>query len=148
MRPPKEIDMNELATLMRFKPTMADCAAFFKVSIDTIERRIRKETGLSYAEFRDQNMVHTRFTLIQRAIEKSKTSDTMLIFCLKNLCGWKDKFETDISLIPKPFIYEGYDNVRVVMGHTEPTGVEDADNSGNRIELENAERLPEVDRKD
>lgn len=95
-RPKADVDMDQLAALMRMKPTLADCAAFFKVSQDTIERRIKRATGLSFAEFRDQNMVHTRMQLIRSALERSKKSDTMLIFCLKNLCGWQDKIEPDV----------------------------------------------------
>ncbi len=98
-RPTIEIDMKQLAALMRFKPTLEDTAAFFKCSGDTIERRIKDETGLTFAEFRDQNMVHTRFSLIRKAIQKGENGDnTMLIFCLKNLCGWRDKQpdETDV----------------------------------------------------
>lgn len=98
-RPPLDIDMQKLATLMRFKPTAEDCAAFFKCSVDTIERRIKAETksadhpeGLSFADFRDQNMVHTRMNLVQTALKKADKGDNvMLIFCLKNLCGWRDR---------------------------------------------------------
>jgi hypothetical protein len=37
-------------------------------------------------------MVFTRFDLIRTAIDKAKKGDNvMLIFCLKNLCGWRDK---------------------------------------------------------
>lgn len=98
-RPPVEIDMTQLSTLMRFKPTQADCAAFFKCSEDTIDRRIRAFTtsednpeGLSFAEFREQNMVHTRMSLVQKALDKATKGDNvMLIFCLKNLCNWRDK---------------------------------------------------------
>ena len=96
-RPSIEIDFNQLTVLMRFKPTQADAAAYFKCSEDTIARRIEKETGLTYAEFREQNMVHTRMTLVQTALKKANGGDNvMLIFCLKNLCGWKDKTETDV----------------------------------------------------
>lgn len=96
-RPPMvDIDMDKLATLMRFKPTLADAAAFFKCSEDTIERRIRAQTGLTYAEFRDQNMVHTRFSLVQKAIDKALKGDNiMLIFCLKNLAKWSNKDPDD-----------------------------------------------------
>lgn len=100
-RPPIVIDLNELSALMRLMPTAKDCAAFFKCSVDTIERRIRDATttkenpdGLSFAEFREQNMVHTRMTLVRKALkEAEKGNNTMLIFCLKNLCGWRDKQE-------------------------------------------------------
>lgn len=91
-RPVLPIDMEKLAGLMRFKPTLADAAAFFKCSQDTIDRRIKDETGLTYAEFREQNMVHIRFSLVQKAMDKAlKGDNVMIIFCLKNLCGWKNE---------------------------------------------------------
>lgn len=77
---------------MRMKPTLADTAAFFNCSEDTIERHIRRIFKLNFSKFRDQNLVHTRFSLVRTAITKAEKGDnTMLIFCLKNLCGWKDK---------------------------------------------------------
>lgn len=94
-KPRVHIDIVQLKALCRMKPTQSDCAAFFKCSLDTIERFIRKETGLTYAEFRDQSMVHTRFDLIRKAIKRSDVSDTMLIFSLKNLCDWSDKLKTE-----------------------------------------------------
>ncbi len=94
-KPRVHIDIVQLKALCRMKPTQSDCAAFFKCSLDTIERFIRKETGLTYAEFRDQSMVHTRFDLIRKAIKRSDVSDTMLIFSLKNLCDWTDKLKTE-----------------------------------------------------
>jgi ribosomal 50S subunit-associated protein YjgA (DUF615 family) len=90
-RPLVEIDMDKLAALMRFKPTLADCAAFFSCSEDSIARRIREDSDVSFAEFREQKMVHTRMQLVRTALSRSEKSDTMLIFCLKNLCGWRDK---------------------------------------------------------
>ena len=94
----KEIDMEQLGVFMRMKPTLEDCAAFFKCSPDIIERRIRDHADLTFAEFRAQNMVHTRFNLIRSAIQKAQQSDTMHIFCLKNLCDWKDKSEIENQL--------------------------------------------------
>lgn len=91
MRPRKEIESEKLASMMRWKPTLADTAAFFKCSEDTIERRIKERWGLTFAEFREQNMVQTRFSLIRTAIDKALGGDNvMLIFCLKNLCGWEN----------------------------------------------------------
>lgn len=90
----KPIDVAQLKAICRMKPTLKDCAAFFEVSEDTIERHIRKSDNCTFAEFRDKNMVHTRFSLIRTAIRKAENGDnTMLIFCLKNLCGWADKQE-------------------------------------------------------
>lgn len=101
-KPRVHIDIVQLKALCRMKPTQSDCAAFFKCSLDTIERFIRKETGLTYAEFRDQSMVHTRFDLIRKAIKRSDVSDTMLIFSLKNLCDWSDKLKTENEHLISP----------------------------------------------
>ena len=90
------INQNQIAALMRLKPTLKDTAAFFKCSEKTIERFIRDKHNLTFVDFRDQNMVHTRHGIIRKAIEKALAGDnTMLIFCLKNLCGWKDRYESD-----------------------------------------------------
>ncbi len=93
-----EVDFDQLKALCRMKPTLEDCAAFFKCSPDTIERRIKEHTksddnpkGLTFAEFREQSLVHTRFDLIRKALKKADQSDVMHIFCLKNLGGWRDK---------------------------------------------------------
>lgn len=91
-RPSKDFDLPKLKALMRLKPTLEDTAAFFECSARTVERVIRDEWDLSFVEFRDQNMVHTRLGLVRKAISKAESGDNiMLIFCLKNICGWRDK---------------------------------------------------------
>lgn len=75
---------------MRMYPSTSECAAFFEMSEDTIERRIKSETGLTFEAFRDRHMVKVRYRLIRMAIKKAEESDTMHIFCLKKLCGWDD----------------------------------------------------------
>jgi hypothetical protein len=98
-RPHKEIKHEQLKALMRLNPTLKDAAAFFECSEDTITRLIKAEFGgLSYAEFREQNLVHTRMTLIRNALKMAeKGNPALMIFCLKNLCQWKDKWDTEIS---------------------------------------------------
>lgn len=90
-----KIDIEKLKAFMRMKPTLEDTAAFFEVNPRTIERFIRDNFDLTFVEFRAQNMVHTRHALIRTALRKAieKEDNTMLIFCLKNMCGWADKFE-------------------------------------------------------
>lgn len=84
---------------MRLKPTLEDTAAHFECSTKTIQRFIRDNFDLDFVQFRDQNMVHTRHGIIRKAIEKAMAGDnTMLIFCLKNLCGWKDRYEADTPI--------------------------------------------------
>lgn len=98
-RPRKKIDENQLKGLCRLKPTLKDCAAFFDCSEDTIERACRRLGASSFADFRDKNMVHTRFSIIRTAIKKAENGDNiMLIFCLKNICGWVDRVETNSNV--------------------------------------------------
>lgn len=92
--PSIKIDPEQLEALMRLKPTLEDTAAFFKCNARTIERFIRDNFDLTFVEFRQQNMVHTRLQLIREAIKQANSGNTaMLIFCLKNLCNWTDKVD-------------------------------------------------------
>ena len=94
----KPIDPAQLKALMRLNPTLKDTAAFFECSEDTIERFIKANWELKFAEFREQNLVHTRMTLIRNALKMAeKGNPALMIFCLKNLCQWKDKWDTEIS---------------------------------------------------
>lgn len=91
----------QLRAILRLKPTREDCAAFLDVHPDTIDKYIKRKYKCTYSEFREQNMVHTRFMLIRKALKKAENGDNcMLIFCLKNLCGWQDKVE-DLSSTDK-----------------------------------------------
>lgn len=99
----EKVDIEQLALFCRIKPTLEDCAAFFKVNASTIERTIKRHTKLTFADFREQNMVVTRHSLIRKAIQMAESGNTaMLIFCLKNLCKWSDKHELS-SNPDKPF---------------------------------------------
>lgn len=94
----KDEDIPRLKALMRLKPTLKDTAAFFECSEVTIENTIRKHFNLTFFDFRDQNAVHTRLDLQRKAIEMARSGNVpMLIFSLKNQCGWSDKQTMEIS---------------------------------------------------
>ncbi len=101
-----DIDHDKLLQLMKFRPTREDCAAFFHCSAQAIDAHIMRETGLKFKEFREQGMVHVRLSLIQKAIDMAQKGDRiMLIFCLKNLCGWNDNPTTNEQVeIPRAVI--------------------------------------------
>lgn len=97
-RPRLEIDQEQLEALCRMNPTLKDAAAFFKCSEDTVERRSKEFGYLDFADARQQNMVHTRLKLIRGALAMAeKGNPALMIFCLKNLCGWADKTETNVT---------------------------------------------------
>lgn len=90
----------KLKALMRLKPSLEDTAAFFECSTRTIERYITKKFKLTFTDFREQHMVHTRLNIVRKAIQKAEAGDNvMLIFCLKNLCGWKDKHDGEAAKV-------------------------------------------------
>ncbi len=109
-RPKKEIPEAQLRALLRMNPTLKDAAAFFECSEDTIEERCKEYgNGASFPEFRDQNMVHTRLSLIRNALKMAENGNpAMMIFCLKNLCGWKDKQEVSTDSDTKNLIKLAY----------------------------------------
>lgn len=110
-RPSKKIDPTQLRMLMRLKPTLEDTAAFFECSHKTIERMVRKNFKTSFVQFRDQNMVHTRLNIVRKAIQKAESGDnTMLIFCLKNLCDWQDNIKHDHSVVRDVVIKIGWED--------------------------------------
>jgi len=90
---------NEMKKLMRMSPTIYDTAAFFECAKTTIEDEIKLRTGLTFSEFRDQFMVHTRMGLKRKCIEKAMQGDnTMLIWCTKNICGWEEKPQAVVEI--------------------------------------------------
>lgn len=92
-----EEKIKQLKAICRLKPTQKDCASFLDVSEDTIDRYC-KTLGLTFAEFREQNMVHTRFMIIRNIIKEcEKGNTTMLIYASKNLCGWTDKIQNELK---------------------------------------------------
>ena len=89
---------------MRLNPTLKDTAAFFECSEDTIINKIEEFTGSrDFSAFREQNLVHTRMTLIRNALKMAeKGNPALMIFCLKNLCKWQDKWETELTTSKDP----------------------------------------------
>ena len=97
-RPRLEIDQEQLEAFCRMNPTLKDAAAFFKCSEDTIERRCKEFGYNDFADCRQQNMVHTRLKLIRGALQMAeKGNPALMIFCLKNLCGWVDRVESTVN---------------------------------------------------
>lgn len=93
-RPPAEIDWEKLDMALQLGGSLEMVSGFLDVSEDTVEKYIRKEKGMGFREYRNRRMSSVRLKLIQKAQSKALDGDnTMLIFCLKNLCGWADKVE-------------------------------------------------------
>lgn len=73
-------------------------AGYCEVSEDLIEQHVKKEKGMTFREYRDQLMSTSRLKLIQKAMSKAFDGDnTMLIWCMKNQCGWADKVDHGVN---------------------------------------------------
>lgn len=93
-----ELDWTKLDSYLQLKATKKTCSILMEVSEDTIERNIKKLHKCTFTDYADRKMEPVRLKLVQKAIQKALAGDnTMLIFCLKNLCGWADKLEHDSS---------------------------------------------------
>jgi len=98
-RPKAEINAQQLEALMRLMPRLQDVAAFFQVCERTIERHIREHFDLSFVEFREQRGIHTRLNIQRKAIQMATDGNVaLLIFALKNLCGWTDKGDGEVQV--------------------------------------------------
>lgn len=93
----KKIDFDwvKLNEFLKTRPSLSDASELMGCSEDTIERRIRKEHDLTFAEYRDKKLADIRKQLVSTALEMAlyDKNKTMLIFCLKNLCGWSDNVQ-------------------------------------------------------
>lgn len=94
----KELDWSVLDGILQFNATKPQCASILLMSDDTIDRRIKEKFDCTFEEYKTTKMGLTKIKLQQKAIQMALNGNaTMLIFCLKNLCGWADKQETTIE---------------------------------------------------
>lgn len=90
-RPPKAWDWDQLDRILECHLSLKSTASIMQVSMDTVENKIKDQYGVTFSEYREQKKCVVKKSLIQKAIEMALSGDrTMLIFCLKNICGWSD----------------------------------------------------------
>tara|TARA_R110000787_G_C13421642_1_gene444909 strand:+ start:2237 stop:2593 length:357 start_codon:yes stop_codon:yes gene_type:complete len=90
----KTIDFNVLDALVQFKVTKIFVADYLDVSPDTIERRIKEHSGMTFTEYSNLKQQRTGLKLQQKCVELALKGDrTLMIFALKNMAGWADKLE-------------------------------------------------------
>lgn len=86
------IDLEELKRLARLHLTNIDIAEWFGCDINTLSKT-------PYTEIILNAKSETKQRLKQKAIQRAliDNSDTMLIFCLKNYCGWTNNDKVEIN---------------------------------------------------
>src|SRR3990167_9824498 len=103
-RPVKNIvDWKMLDAILQFAPSRIMCVDILGISLEALSRRCEKEKGMTFSEYKEKKMSHTKLRLQQKAIQKALDGDNvMLIFCLKNVCGWLDKVDMESKINLKP----------------------------------------------
>ena len=91
-RPLIEIDMEKLKSLMQLSPNREEAAAVMGCSVDTVERRIKESTGLTFNEFKEIHFTPTKMSLKQLALKLAKEgNETMLLYLLRATTDWTDR---------------------------------------------------------
>jgi hypothetical protein len=93
-RPLIEIDWNVFEALCFCRCTLREISLYFKASEDTIERAVKREQKLSFAEYYAQKSAKGDVSLRRKQFEVAlKGNPAMLIWLGKNRLGQADKAE-------------------------------------------------------
>lgn len=102
-RPKKVIDFKYLKTLCQRPISSEDIAAILDVSKDTLERAIKKNYGVSFAAYKEQNLAGLRVSILEQQLKiMHKGNASMAIWLGKQYCAQKDKTEISSDDV-KPF---------------------------------------------
>lgn len=96
-----EIDFAVLDALLQFKVSAEFCANHLGISRDTLYRRIKENTGMTFSEYHNLKKEGTATKLQQKAIYLAleKGDKDMIKFLLKNFADFSDKVETKTELV-------------------------------------------------
>ena len=98
-RPRLEIDFGQLEELCKIQCTKRECAAVLGVSEDTLDRRVREETGEGFAAFHRKHIEFGQASLRRAQFAKAiKGHPTMLIWLGKQYLGQRDKHEVESTV--------------------------------------------------
>ena len=92
-----EIDFKQLDRFCMIQCSLAEIAAFFKCSEDTIERRVREHFGITFAEYFGKKRVSGLLSLRRNLFKMSEKQPAVAIFLAKNWLGMADKQEVEYS---------------------------------------------------
>jgi len=92
-----QLDWVVMDKLLGLGSTLRECSEWFTCSEDTIERRVKEEKGMLFAEYQERKAAGFKISLRRKQYEvamgdrKSKPSVNMLIWLGKQLLGQSEK---------------------------------------------------------
>lgn len=97
-RPKIELDFNSLDSLCGLQCTLSEIASFFHCSEDTVERRIKKQFKMTFAEYYRQKAGTGRISLRRLQFKAAQDgSVSMMIWLGKQWLGQSDKIEEKVE---------------------------------------------------
>lgn len=98
-RPRIEIDFKEVDKLCQLQCTAEEIAGFLNCSVDTLERRIKEEHGVGFADYFQQKRSGGKISLRRKQFQKAMEGNpTMLIWLGKQYLDQAEKQELEHSV--------------------------------------------------
>lgn len=96
-RPKIDLNYTLMDELLQFKVSKAYLARRMRISEDTIEKRLREDWGMTFTQYSEYIFEDVKISLQKTALKMAIDDNvpSMVIFALKNHCGWKDKVENE-----------------------------------------------------
>jgi hypothetical protein len=95
--PPKEIVMDQVLYWIELQASAEEVAGSFRVSVDTLDRKLREELGMGFAELHKKCMGAGKLSLRRHQFALAQKSASMAIFLGKNWLGQKDNQNSESS---------------------------------------------------
>lgn len=95
--PPKEIVMDQVLYWIELQATAEEVAGSFRVSVDTLDRKLREELGMGFAELHKKCMGAGKLSLRRHQFTLAQKNASMAIFLGKNWLGQKDNQTAELS---------------------------------------------------
>lgn len=88
----KEVNIHQVIYWIGLQATAEEIAGSFNVSVDTLDRRLREEFGLTFAEFKKKlgNGASGKLSLRKYQFDQAKKNPSMAIWLGKQWLGQKD----------------------------------------------------------
>jgi len=100
-RPTIQINWEEFDKLLAFQATQEELAGWFNCSTDTIERAVKREHKMSFADYSQQKRMPGKISLRRTMWQLAMAGNVpMLIWLSKQHLGFCDKPAFDLSKVP------------------------------------------------
>ena len=97
-RPKIELDKKQFESACGIQCTLAEIAALFDCSEDTVERWCKRAYGESFAEIYKKKSEKGKISLRRNQLRLSKTNATMAIWLGKQWLGQKDTMNANLTV--------------------------------------------------